>query len=73
MSVKIYHNTTEEDMNVIGVGVIPAGEKVSVTSEYQPHIVLENYPGLKETSDEPGPEQAAEEDKYPEEAQSNEG
>lgn len=52
MSVKLYYNTTAEDMNVIGIGLIPAGEKVSVASEFQPHVVLENYPGLTEVSEE---------------------
>lgn len=54
MSTKVYHNTSENDLNVIGVGVIPAGEKVSVTSDYQPHVVLENYPGLVDVTDFPG-------------------
>jgi hypothetical protein len=62
MSVKVYHNTTEKDMNVNGVGVVPAGEKVSVASEYQAHVVLENYPGLNEISQEPGPDKAAKEE-----------
>lgn len=64
MSVKVYHNTTEEDMNVLGIGVIAAGEKASVSSEYQPHVVLENYPGLNEVSQEAGPDEAAKEDTY---------
>lgn len=46
MSVKIYRNTTKADIDVIGVGVIPAENQVSVSGDYQPHVVLENYPGL---------------------------
>lgn len=64
MSTKVYRNTSNEDLNVIGIGVIPAGEQVSVTTEYQPHVVLVNYPGLVEVSDEQGPSQAALEDTY---------
>jgi hypothetical protein len=43
---KIYQNTTAADMNVLGVGLIPAGESVSITTDYPPQVILENYPGL---------------------------
>lgn len=45
-TTKIYSNTSDADINVIGIGVIPTGEQVSITTEFQPAVVLENYPGL---------------------------
>lgn len=44
--VKIYKNTTKEDINVVGVGLIPAGEQVSLAGEQHWPVVLENYPGV---------------------------
>lgn len=44
--VKVYQNTSKSDLNVNGVGVIPAGETVSIASEFQPPVVLANFPGL---------------------------
>lgn len=52
MATKVYRNTGDTTLDVLGVGEIAPGEQVSVTSEYQPHVVLENYPGLQEVSDE---------------------
>lgn len=46
MTTKIYRNDSKKAMNVLGVGEIPAGEQVSLTSEYPPAVVLANYPGL---------------------------
>lgn len=47
-TTKIYRNTGKTDLSVIGVGEIPAGEQVSVSSEYHQPVVLANYPGLVE-------------------------
>jgi hypothetical protein len=55
MSAKKYRNTSDKDLNVIGVGLVPAGEEISVISEYQPHVIMENYPGLEDVTDEQGP------------------
>lgn len=52
MSTKVYRNTTKETVNVLGIGEIPAGEQVSITTEYQPHVIPENYPGVIEVSEE---------------------
>lgn len=52
MSTKIYRNTTSKTVNVLGVGEIEGGSQVSLTTEYQPAIILENYPGIIEVSDE---------------------
>lgn len=46
MAVKVYKNTTKQKMNVVGVGEIPAGEQVSLSGNYLPPVILENYPGL---------------------------
>lgn len=48
ITTKIYKNTGKEDVNVIGLGTIPAGEQISITSEYHQPIVLANYPTIKE-------------------------
>lgn len=55
-TTKIYRNNSEKTLNVLGVGEIPAGEQVSVTTAHHPHVILENYPGLAEVSNEAGPE-----------------
>ena len=46
MSTKVYRNDSSEPISILGVGEIPAGDQVSITSEYQPPVVIENYPGL---------------------------
>lgn len=56
MSTKLYRNTSKQPLNVIGVGVIEPGEHISVTTEYQPTVILANYPGLVDATDEPGPD-----------------
>ena len=45
-TTKAYYNNSSADLNVIGIGDIPAGETVSITSSYPPAVVLDNYPGL---------------------------
>lgn len=52
MSIRKIRNTSKVDLNVIGVGIVAAGTEVTVSSEYQPHIVFENYPGLVDVTDE---------------------
>lgn len=47
-TTKIYRNTGTDDLSVIGIGDIPAGEQVSISSEYHQPVVLANYPGLVE-------------------------
>lgn len=51
-STKIYKNTSDKEVNVIGVGVLePAGQpgdQVSITSDYHQPIVMANYPGVVE-------------------------
>lgn len=46
MTTKLYRNDSEEDIDVLGVGVIPAGQQVSLTGEHLPVVIVENYPGL---------------------------
>jgi hypothetical protein len=48
VTTKIYRNTGDKDLNVIGVGQIPAGEQVSIISEYHQPVVMANYEGLVE-------------------------
>jgi hypothetical protein len=45
-TTKKYQNTSDQDMSVIGIGTIAAGESVSITTQFQPPVVLSNYPGL---------------------------
>lgn len=45
-TVKIYENTTDEPVNVVGVGVIPAHDRVSVTADFHAPVNLANYPGV---------------------------
>ena len=52
MQTKQYYNNSGADLaNVTGIGDIPAGETISITSQYPPAIVLENFPGLVDVSD----------------------
>lgn len=51
-TTKIYQNNSDEAVNVIGVGEIPAGEHISVTSDYHQPVVLANYPGVVEVVEE---------------------
>jgi hypothetical protein len=46
ITTKQYFNTTDKVINVIGVGEIPPHDRVSIHAQYQPPVVLENYPGL---------------------------
>lgn len=50
-TTKIYHNSTDEDMNVLGVGDIRAHDQVSINTKYHQPVVAENYPGLVEITD----------------------
>lgn len=52
MATKLYRNTTKETVELPGIGEIPAGGQVSVTTEHQPAIILENHEGVIEVSDE---------------------
>ena len=53
---KIYYNSTDTDMNVIGVDIIPAGQSVSITADNQPAVVFANYPGLVDLSEQDAPQ-----------------
>jgi hypothetical protein len=52
VTTKIYQNNGSETVNIIGVGEIPAGETLSVTSEYHQPVVMANYPDVVELVDE---------------------
>lgn len=45
-TTKIYENTTDKPVNVIGVGVIKPHDRISVTAEFHAPINLVNYPGV---------------------------
>lgn len=45
-TTKQYFNTTDKTINVIGVGEVLPHDRVSIHTQYQPPVVLENYPGL---------------------------
>jgi hypothetical protein len=47
---KTYLNTTSQDIDVIGIGIIAAGELTSITSSVPPAVNLLNYPGLVDIS-----------------------
>ena len=49
---RVFRNTSKERINVVGVAEIPAGGQVSISGENLPAVVLENYPGLIEVTDE---------------------
>lgn len=51
-TTKIYQNNTNQAVNVIGLGEIPAGEHLSITSDYHQPVVLSNYPGVVELVEE---------------------
>lgn len=59
VTTKIYHNTTDQNVNVIGVGEIRAHDHVSITTKYHQPVVLENYPGIVEVTDMTPDEQQA--------------
>jgi hypothetical protein len=58
-TTKIFHNTTDEPVMVLGVGEIRAHDHVSVTTKYHQPVVLENYPGVVEITDMSPEEQEA--------------
>jgi len=45
-TTKIYENTTAQPINVLGVGVIPPYDRLSITTEYHAPVNLANYPGV---------------------------
>jgi len=45
-TTKIYENTTDQPVNVIGVGIIPAHDRISITTEFHMPVNLANYPGV---------------------------
>jgi len=47
---KLYENTTDETIYVQGIGDIPAGDRLSVVSEYPTPVNLANFPGIVEVS-----------------------
>lgn len=54
-TTKTFKNTTKKTILVPTVGEIPAGESISLTGEFLPHVVVANYPGLVETTDDEAP------------------
>lgn len=50
-TTKIYYNSTDKPMNVLGVDIIPPHEHVSITAEFQPPVQLQNYPGLEDITE----------------------
>lgn len=51
MSTKLYRNDGKEKLNILGVGELKPGEQISVTTEYQPPVIMANYPGLVDLTD----------------------
>jgi hypothetical protein len=45
-TTKMYENTTDKPINVIGVGMIEAHDRISITAEYHAPVNLANYPGI---------------------------
>ena len=52
MPTKVYRNTGKEKINIPGVAELAAGEQVSLTGDYLPPVIIENYPGLVDVTDE---------------------
>lgn len=46
VTVKIYRNDSDADMDVVGIGEVPAHGQVSIATEYHYPVNLVNYPGL---------------------------
>lgn len=46
VTTKIYENRTDKSVNVVGVGVIQAHDRISVTTEFHAPVNLVNYPGV---------------------------
>jgi predicted deacetylase len=45
-TTKVYENTTEETVNIIGVGDIEPHGRISITSDFHAPVNLANYPGV---------------------------
>lgn len=45
-TTRVYKNTTKDELNVPGIGIIEPGQQISLTTEHQPVVFLENHPGL---------------------------
>lgn len=52
MSVKAFRNDGDKELNVPGIGVIEPGQQVGVSGEYLPPIILSNFPGLVDVTEE---------------------
>lgn len=52
MQTKIYYNTTVASVLVPALGDTPIApnSQISITTQYPPQIVLENYPGVVEVT-----------------------
>lgn len=66
-TTKIYQNNSDQAVNVVGVGEIPAGEHISVTSDYHQPVVLSNYPGVVELVEEEAKAEPAQQEQTHEE------
>lgn len=53
-TTKVYLNTSDEAIKLKEYGQleIPAGEQISVSTEYHQPVILANYPGLRDITDE---------------------
>jgi hypothetical protein len=45
-TTRMYENITDKPVNVVGIGVIPPHDRVSITAEFHTPINLVNYPGV---------------------------
>jgi hypothetical protein len=45
-TTKIYENTTDKAVNVVGVGIIEAHDRISISTEYHAPVNLVNFPGI---------------------------
>lgn len=51
MATKLYRNDGKEKIDILGVGELKPGEQISMTGQYLPVVILENYPGLVDLTD----------------------
>ena len=52
MSTHVYRNDGIEDLNIPGIAILGPGDQVSITSKFQPPIIIENYRGLVDVLEE---------------------
>jgi len=66
MQTRVYSNDSDSDYNIPGLGVVLAGQRISLQGEFPPAVNLQNYPGLVDVIDEEENGKSRDYDKHPE-------